>query len=382
MQGDTASIGNTREGGRAPRMSRSRFMTAEERYARKHRTFLPYFRTSDSLCRGFLMMAADPLEFAGLKSLFPFVREMSLLRALRSRERISEWMPLAFMAGHDLGRACPELVEEILPGLEFGEAWRRVGALQHWSGQCVLNLGGLKMACTNIVQAQWPKVAADELEPLLLETVVKCLRTGFAAGSFCQTDPVYCEFVGNIPPRSGTGMGDLLSRFTILAPLYAAGKPATTLLEHPLIRMVRAFYAEQPSRCAMMLSFFRERLRALKVESENDCPCSELDLLDWITAAVRHGVTFARQHPALMRRIRRETARGKLACVGVELPRVLARAGGMEPAGLLVPLKQWQKERYGKGEPAYYGEQLERVVYFCHLCALAPCVVDNVSPAA
>jgi hypothetical protein len=67
-----------------------------------------------------------PAAFAGMKLLFPFVRELSVLRVGRDIGRLSEWIGWAFLAGHDVGRAHPERLEDVLPGSEVREASIRV----------------------------------------------------------------------------------------------------------------------------------------------------------------------------------------------------------------------------------------------------------------
>jgi hypothetical protein len=62
-----------------------RFETREERFTRRHNSPALYFRLHDSLCRSYLELAASPREFEGLKLLFPFVREKSVLGAGRGR---------------------------------------------------------------------------------------------------------------------------------------------------------------------------------------------------------------------------------------------------------------------------------------------------------
>ena len=92
---------------RAPRRRAARFATREERAARKHKSPLPYFRVEDKLCRQFLEAATDPREFEGLKLLFPFERELSVLQVYREIGTVSGRMYLAFLAGHDLGKGHP-----------------------------------------------------------------------------------------------------------------------------------------------------------------------------------------------------------------------------------------------------------------------------------
>ena len=107
----------------------------EERLARESNMVLPYLRQEDTLCKGFLKLASCQIELRGLSLLFPFVREMALSGSSRTRANLPSWMELAFMAGHDLGVAHPDGLDEVLPGLELREAVRRLGVLRQCSGE-------------------------------------------------------------------------------------------------------------------------------------------------------------------------------------------------------------------------------------------------------
>lgn len=128
---------------RAPRRRITRFATREQQAARKHSNPLPYFRPEDNLCRRFLEAATSPMEFEGLKLLFPFERELSVLQIYRKVATVAGRMQLAFIAGHDLGKRHAELLEEVLPGPELRETVLRVGIIKALSGEANLSNQGL-----------------------------------------------------------------------------------------------------------------------------------------------------------------------------------------------------------------------------------------------
>ena len=82
----------TIDSGKVRRKQAASYITKEKRLARRHDSPVPYFRLEDPLCKGFLELATDPQEFEGMKLLFPFVREMSLLRFERSKRKLPAWM--------------------------------------------------------------------------------------------------------------------------------------------------------------------------------------------------------------------------------------------------------------------------------------------------
>lgn len=352
---------------------RATFATREEITARRHNTGLPYFRLDDSLCKRFLELATDPGDFEGLKLLFPFVREMSLLRCERSSlAKLDVWMQLAFMAGHDLGRAHPERVEDVLRGHELQEAARRLGVLGQSAGEEHLTLDGLRRACVDIVKAKWADAPQDRVLAVFLEAVLKTLRVGFAAATSAQCDPRLCELVWDIPDRIGEGIADIVTRVLVGAPLRSVGKPLLSLMEHPVIRLAREYYRGEPIQAEMALGFMRDRLRDLGVRSENECPTSDADLLDWVAAGLEYGRQVKIEQPELLDQMFMESGECGLNGATSAVQRVVAEAGGTDPVRLLGPLKAWQQNVYGWAEPKFYGEALARVVYFADFAIWIP----------
>jgi hypothetical protein len=263
-------------------------------------------------------------------------------------------------------------VEDVLPALEFREALSRLGIIQSCSGEEHLTIAGLRCACDGIVDTKWADVAEDRLEDALLEAVLKSLRIGFAAATVARGDPVHCEFVWDIPERIGNGIKDIVGRALVGAPLKAVGKPVAELLEHPLLRLARELYPAQPTECETVLGFLRGRLRALGVKNENECPASELDLLDWIAAAMDYGRRVKADRFEVVQRIFKECGERRLKnSLGI-VRQVVAEAGGTEPVPLLGRLKVWQESVYGGSEPGFYGEELARVAYLADFAVWIP----------
>ena len=235
-----------------------------------------------------------------------------------------------------------------------------------------LTLAGLRRACESIVDTKWRDVAEGLLEDALLEAIVKSLRTGFAAGSVARGDPGRCEFVWDIPERTGDGINEISSRVLVGAPLNSVGKTVAELLEHPLIRLSRELYPAQPTERDTVLGFIRHRLRESGVRSENECPTSELDLLDWIAEGMEYGRRVKAGHPDVVEKIFKECGECRLKYSLREVRRVVAEAGGTEPVCLLGRLKVWQEGVYGWWEPGIYGEELARVAYMTDFAVWFP----------
>jgi hypothetical protein len=349
-----------------------KFVTREESAAREQNSPLPYFRLEDSLCRRFLKQASNPREFEGLKLLFPFVRESSVLRAPQEAELLRVWMELAFYAGHDLGRAHPELLEDVVPPDELRDATYRIGMLQKFSEERCLNHCGMQRACSGIAAALLKDEPKEQVEAIFLRTIVNTLRAGFAGGTIARVDPTTSEFVGDLPPRVGKEIWNIVERVTIGAPLDAVGRPVAELLEHPLIRLAREKYPAEPLQCDAVLAFLRGRLSELGVTSENECPASELDLLDWIAAAMEYGRRLQVEQPDVVERILEEAPGESVGNCTRLVRRVVREAGGTEPLQLLGPLKAWQKRVYEWCEPGFYGQELAQIVYFADFAIWIP----------
>lgn len=352
----------------------NRFVTCEERQARRHASAVPYFRLQDGFCRAFLELATDPREFEGLKLLFPFVRENVLLGIPQSHGLLASWMRAAFAAGHDLGRAHPEVLEDVLPGQELSAALRRVGVIQTYLEEPCLTWAGLRQACEMVVAAQWEDVPAERFQHVLLEAVVKSLRTGFAAATAAQCDPALCEFVWDIPEQIGASIQDIVGRASIRAPLKCFGMRLYRRLEHPLLRLARTLYPNQPTERDLVLGFLQRRLRKLRVKSENECPGEELELLNWIACGIEYGREIKEKHPELLRRVLQEAKGERLDAAVSVVKRVVKQAGGIEPVRLLPQIKAWQNDVYGWVEPEFYGRALARVAYFSDFAVWIPWV--------
>jgi len=350
----------------------NRFVTREEEQVRRHGSAVPYFRLQDGLCRAFLELATDPREFEGLKLLFPFVRENVLLGIPQTHGLLASWMSAAFSAGHDLGRAHAEVLEEVLPGQELPAAVRRVAVIQKCSEERCLTWAGLRRACAKVVAAQWPDVPAGRLQPVLLEALVKSLRTGFAAATAAQCDPSLCEFVWNIPEQIGASIQDIVGRASILAPLNCFGMPLSRRLEHPLLRLARELYPNHPTERDLVLGFLQRRLRELRVKGESECPGDELELLNWIACGIEYGRDIKKKHPELVRRVFQEAKGDRLDAAIRVVKRVVKQASVTEPVRLLPQIKAWQNDVYGWAEPRFYGQELARVAYFCDFAVWIP----------
>jgi hypothetical protein len=135
------------------------------------------------------------------------------LRIPRTKEFLASWMSASFSAGHDVGRAHPEVLEEVLPGPELRLATRRLDVIQRCCEERNLTRAGFRRAFEKVISAQWADVEPDGMMSVLLEAVVKAFRGGFAAATAAQSDPVFCELVWDMPARLRFGSADRRHHF-------------------------------------------------------------------------------------------------------------------------------------------------------------------------
>lgn len=352
------------------------FQTREERIARRHGTPGPYFRLEDSVCRRFLERATDPVEFAGLRLIFPFVREASLLRPERKLHLLGWWMSMAFHAGLEFGRTHPEHLEELLPGRGIVEALRRLGAIRDVLPDAKPFLAATADAFRTIVQRQWIETTEWELEELWVDAIIKSFRAGFGAATVARFDPQHSEFVADLPVCSPGNFRSLFGWTLIQAPRRAAGLGIAQRLEHPLVRMAWHRYPGRITERAAMQDFLRRQLHRLGVMSETDCPTAEADLPYWIEAGMDHGRRLKCEKPHWVARILRETGAHGLASVEEVILEVLSRAGGTDPFRLKTAILEWMQEAHRWTEPRFYGRALERVIHVADFAMWIPWIID------
>jgi len=344
------------------------YATREQQLAQKHNTAAPYLRLEDGLCRAFLQSGASPCEFEGVKLLFPFIREAALLQLPRQQRHLTYWMFYAFIAGHDLGARHPELFSEVLPDYEVREAYRRLGILQKLSESERGTGAALHYAFGRVVQDQWPNTPPEQLDAVHAESALRALRTGFAAATLARQD----DFYGEIPANARMQFGRILWRSLMGAPADAVGLTVFQQLEHPAVRVVSQLYPGRPTECATVQGFLREHLAECGGTSENECPASEAELMDWIASGIEYGRRIQRDHPEIVERIFKECSATALRNAILVAQETAAEAGSLQPAALLPAIKRWQNHTYDSEEPYYYGEYVERVALFADFAVWIP----------
>lgn len=357
------------------------YATREQQLARRHDNATSYLRLDDELCRCFLDAALYPPEFEGVKFLFPFVREAALLRVPRTQQHLTDWMYFAFHAGNDLGARHPELLQDVLPDYELREARRRMGVIKLLSEHDLGTGPALHHAFERVVQSQWADTPPERMDAVYSEVALRTLRTGFAVAALAQYDPRFCDFYQLTVPDARLHFPHILWRSWMGAPADSVGRTVLERLEHPVLRIVSQLYPGRATECNKVKDFLREHLAECGAVSENDCPASDAELMDWVAAGIAYGRRIQREQPETVQRIFAgcdpESFEGGLDTVRA----VVAQAGGSDPARLLPLLKRWQKRVYGGDEPFFYGQAVERVALFVDFAIWIPWSTSSPGPA-
>lgn len=351
------------------------YETREALQVRRRNSLMPYLRVHDRLCRHFLTVAADPAEYDGLRHLFPFVREASVLQVPLTRDFAPELLVCAFLAAHDLGRARPELADDILAGPQYHQALRRMGLLRQMSQEERLTPSGLRRAFQYIIQANWPKFTPEALETLV-DLLVKTLRLGFMAGSIAPTDPVFCDFVGEIPARTDVCV-DELHAGVLVASLRRTRSWYRYEMWHPLLKFACSYYREGGWECAIVCDYLRIELRRLGVRSETQCPNDHATLLRWLADGMAHGQEVLQRQRDVVERIYAEHSPEVLQLMIAKLRSFVTKAGGREPERMLESVRQLYGHTFNTSRAGTFAGALKSVLCAADFGLWIPWAMDN-----
>jgi hypothetical protein len=320
-----------------------------------------YLLRHDAACRAFLRQGTNPADFEAVRLIFPFLRELTVCRAPRSWNSVSDCQFFAYYAGHDLGLRHPELQEDVLPGDEVREAERRLQVLHQCARGERLNRRGLELAFANVAESYRPKDDSTDVNALVSALLLKSARAGYAAATVALTNPVVFDLLDEPGKPMGPRFPATFERALVAAPWRTHEEGWLSSPWHPVLRLARELYPDHSLEGKTVLGFVEEQLRALGVKSEADCPTGELDLLNWVTAGLAYGRRLKKEQPQLVADILRECEGKRLESSRSVVKEVAAQAGSNEPVRLIRPLLEWYCGAHQCGELHFYGQQLGRV---------------------
>jgi hypothetical protein len=190
--------------------------------------------------------------------------------------------------------------------------------------------------------------------------ILKTARAGFAAATVAQTDPVLSDSVGELGKSKSAAICPF-EKAIMAAPWRTHEDGVAATPRHPLVRLTREVYLEHSLEGRVILEFLEQRLKTLGIVKEEECPAGELDLLDWVAAALEYSRRVKAEKPELVAEILRECAGQRLEASRTVIEDVVTKAKRIEPLSLIRPLLGWYREVYGIDAPFFYGQHLARV---------------------
>jgi hypothetical protein len=313
-----------------------------------------------------------------VKKIFPFIRFGAVFRVPLSNVWLGSWLGAAFYAGFDYGNRFPaqaeELAERALGGHDDGRLPALVTALQGRPAT-LENLG----AVFNVLGEHWRPHAGETMHQHWINSALMCAVTGFTAGTTAKCDPRLVEFVEqlSISLLNEFGKTSLIFRVLTRSIANAEGQLVTDLFPHPLTALAEVQYPFTPIERQTILPFFHRQLRVFGVQSENDCPVEDSDLVNWISASLDYGQSLLTQQPHIVKQVFGEFTPEHLKTLKTMASSVRDSAGGLDAARLVAPLLEWHEATFDWNEPAFHGRALTRVINLADFAIWLPWLLNG-----
>jgi hypothetical protein len=206
-------------------------------------------------------------------------------------------------------------------------------------------------------------MAPRRLEQKLIRLTEQTYAAGLAAATTARkTAPDLSEFLAGIGRAVPARRTQLHIRVLIHSCADAEARPVAQRLQHPLLTVAAEQYQHVPLAREILLTFLDEQLRAFGVNSENECPSDDLALVAWVEAAWRYGRRLWQHDQQRVEQVMAEFGPFKIQPVQ-EVSDCLRRWSKRTPASDLTALiLKWHRRVHRWSKPAYYGQELDRVV--------------------
>jgi hypothetical protein len=248
----------------------------------------------------------------------------------------------------------------MLPGDEVREAKGRLQILLKCANEEGLTKHGLRGALNVVVKASRPKEEESNGCSIVCSLILKTARAGFAAATVAQTDPVLSDSVGDLG-RSKSAATCVFEKAIMAAPRRTHEDGLAATPKHPLPRLARELYPECSLEGRTIMEFLEHHLKTLGIVKEEQCPGGELDLLDWVAAALEHGRSVKAEKPELVAEILQECAGQRLEGSRTVIEDVVTKAKRIEPLSLIRPMLEWYRNVHHAEDPFFYGQHVARV---------------------
>ncbi|HEY3855709.1 MAG TPA: hypothetical protein VGO67_15075 [Verrucomicrobiae bacterium] len=353
------------------------FRTSEQIAAEKsNRASSYYLRLYDPLCAAALNTWRPAAETGAVLKIFPFIRLGAVFQVPLRNDWLGAWLTAAFYAGFYFGNCFPEQAEEIaeraLGGLDVDRLPALASALDGRPAT-IENIG----AVFNILGQNWGPNFGETDHQHWVKSALVCSVTGINAATTAKFDPRLTDFVEHLSLPIGLSKTSLI--FRVLAPSIAnaEGKAVTELFHHPLLALAEVQYPITPIEKRTMLPFFHRQLAIFGVQSENECPVEDNDLVNWVSAALDYGQSLLTNQPHIVKQVFGEFTPEKLRTLKTMASRIRDAAGGLNASWLVAPLLEWHGATFNWNEPAFYGRALTRVINLADFAIWLPWLLNG-----
>jgi len=312
-----------------------------------------------SLCARLLADGANPRQFEWVKTIFPLFREASLFQLPRSLQSLPVWQPFAFFAGRKFGQTWPEKGTALIESVESElDPLGTLGRLRDALGPTEANPWNLHDAFNRLMTGE----KFNDLDGAFIRYTCQSFAAGLATATTALRQPDQVPFLARIHPRIRELRTQLHIRVLMNSCTDAERQPVLKQLQHPLLKVAATKYPRTPAERDAILPFFHEQLRAFGVKSENECPASDLDLVEWVDSATEYGRRLLKDNPERVKRVTRQLGRVEVKSIADVAEDVLRRARSRSALDVTRAILKWHEAVYRLTRPTYYGQELDRVV--------------------
>jgi hypothetical protein len=186
---------------------------------------------------------------------------------------------------------------------------------------------------------------------------------GLLSATSARNDVLQSEFLEKVRETISPLGLPLHLRAVINAALDAHNRSTLDLLLHPLLDVASEKYVPTPLEGHVILKYLNAELRCFACKSENDCPATDRDLVEWVSNAMRHARRLAETDDDLLARVFIETGQSQLRAVLRILHDVSAGTEADSASSITARIVRWHQKAFGWSKAGYYGQALDRIVH-------------------
>jgi hypothetical protein len=350
------------------------FVTDEQRFCAKESDYSSYWLKNDELCRAVLETGTDPKKFELIRAFFPVVRTAVSFEFPLSESGLPHWWAFCFYAGWQFGKSRPAPARGILATLNTTDLEDLLTAIDQLHGKKSPDPNTLSQSFEFIWKQRPPSLGIVGIQSLILSALINAFAAGIASVLWIDQRSE-CRFIRSIQIDYTDPALPLHVRVIQSSAAADHARPISERLEHPLLKAAAAQYPVTPIERAAIMPFFH---RELWKNSRNaaGCPCSALDLVNWVAGGLRYGRELRRRNPHLPEALRSELGEKTYSVALETCASIRKSAPSNAPLAITHAALAWHERVYGWKETSYVGAAIDRVVRFSDLAIWTGMVQD------